>query len=119
MGRRRKTITELQSYLQDSNRDTRKRQNHYFRTILSVEKELQNILDQLIEIRHQKANNIQLENYRDYMFKKYERFDYSAKDCYELAESIRKYVVPLKDKILLEKKKNCKWIRFARGMYQL
>ena len=37
------------------------------------------------------------------MFKKYERFDYSAKDCYELAESIRKYVVPLKDKILLEK----------------
>ncbi len=38
------------------------------------------------------------------MFKKYERFDYSAKDCYELAESIRKYVVPLKDKILLEKK---------------
>ncbi len=39
------------------------------------------------------------------MFKKYERFDYSAKDCYELAESIRKYVVPLKDKILLEKKR--------------
>ena len=35
---------------------------------------------------------------------KYERFDYSAIDCYELAESIRKYVVPLKDKILLEKK---------------
>ncbi len=51
-----------------------------------------------------KAKNIQLENYRDYMFKKYERFDYSAKDCYELAESIRKYVVPLKDKILLEKR---------------
>ncbi|MEB9727928.1 M3 family oligoendopeptidase, partial [Bacillus cereus] len=71
---------------------------------LSVEKELQNILNQLIEIRHQKAKNIQLENYRDYMFKKYERFDYSAKDCYELAESIRKYVVPLKDKIMLEKK---------------
>ena len=36
---------------------------------LSVEKELQNILNQLIEIRHQKAKNIQLENYRDYMFK--------------------------------------------------
>ena len=35
---------------------------------------------------------------------KYERFDYSAIDCYELAESIRKYVVPLKDKIMLEKK---------------
>lgn len=100
-----KTITELQSYLQDSNRDTRKKAKTIIsEQFLSVEKELQNILNQLIEIRHQKAKNIQLENYRDYMFKKYERFDYSAIDCYELAESIRKYVVPLKDKILLEKK---------------
>ncbi|OJE08282.1 oligoendopeptidase F [Bacillus cereus] len=100
-----KTITELQSYLQDSNRDTRKKAKTIIsEQFLSVEKELQNILNQLIEIRHQKAKNIQLENYRDYMFKKYERFDYSAKDCYELAESIRKYVVPLKDKILLEQK---------------
>ncbi|MDA1564740.1 M3 family oligoendopeptidase [Bacillus cereus] len=100
-----KTITELQSYLQDSNRNTRKKAKTIIsKQFLSVEKELQNILNQLIEIRHQKAKNIQLENYRDYMFKKYERFDYSAKDCYELAESIRKYVVPLKDKILLEKK---------------
>lgn len=105
MGRRRKTITELQSYLQDSNRDIRKKAKTIIsEQFLSVEKELQNILNQLIEIRHQKAKNIQLENYRDYMFKKYERFDYSAIDCYELAESIRKYVVPLKDKILLEKK---------------
>ncbi|MFE5390571.1 M3 family oligoendopeptidase [Bacillus thuringiensis] len=100
-----KTITELQSYLQDSNRDTRKKAKTIIsEQFLSVEKELQNILNQLIEIRHQKAKNIQLENYRDYMFKKYECFDYSAIDCYELAESIRKYVVPLKDKILLEKK---------------
>ena len=38
------------------------------------------------------------------MFKKYERFDYSAIDCYELAESIRKYVVPLKDKIFAREK---------------
>ncbi|MGN4560917.1 M3 family oligoendopeptidase [Bacillus cereus group sp. MYBK5-2] len=100
-----KTITELQSYLQDSNRDIRKKAKTIIsEQFLSVEKELQNILNQLIEIRHQKAKNIQLENYRDYMFKKYERFDYSAIDCYELAESIRKYVVPLKDKILLEQK---------------
>ncbi|HDR6217877.1 M3 family oligoendopeptidase [Bacillus cereus] len=111
-----KTITELQSYLQDSNRDIRKKAKTIIsEQFLSVEKELQNILNQLIEIRHQKAKNIQLENYRDYMFKKYERFDYSAKDCYELAESIRKYVVPLKDKILLEKKEKlqvdtlCPW----------
>ncbi|PEW02801.1 oligoendopeptidase F [Bacillus cereus] len=100
-----KTTTELQSYLQDPNRDIRKKAKTIIsEKFLSVEKELQSILNRLIEIRHQKAKNIQLANYCDYMFKKYERFDYTAEDCYELAESIRKYVVPLKDKILQEKK---------------
>lgn len=55
-----------------------------------------------------KAKNIQLDNYRDYMFKKHERFDYTADDCYELAESVRKYVVPLIDNIFNEKKLNFK-----------
>lgn len=100
-----KTITELQSYLQDPNRDIRRKARTLIsEKFLSVEDKLQNILNELIVIRHEKAKNIQLDNYRDYMFKKYERFDYTAKDCYELAESIRKYVVPLKNKILLEKK---------------
>ncbi|HDR4424021.1 TPA: M3 family oligoendopeptidase [Bacillus cereus] len=100
-----KTITELQSYLQDPNRDIRKKAKTLIsETFLSVEDTLQNILNELIAIRHQKAKNIQLDNYRDYMFKKHERFDYTPEDCYELAESIRKYVVPLIDKIYNEKK---------------
>ncbi|CAM3951221.1 oligoendopeptidase F [Bacillus luti] len=99
-----KTITELQSYLQNPNRDIRKRAKTLIsEQYISVEKQLQQILNDLIKIRHQKALNVQLNNYRDYMFNKYERFDYTAEDCYELAESIRKYVIPLKDKILQEK----------------
>ncbi|HGH7177264.1 TPA: M3 family oligoendopeptidase [Bacillus wiedmannii] len=100
-----KTITELQSYLQNPNRDIRKKAKTLIsETFLSVEDKLQNILNELIVIRHQKAKNIQLDNYRDYMFKKHERFDYTPDDCYELAESIRKYVVPLIDKIFNKKK---------------
>ncbi|MBE5093813.1 oligoendopeptidase F [Bacillus cereus] len=100
-----KTITELQSYLQDSDRDIRKKAKTLIsEKFLSVEDKLQHILNELIVIRHQKAKNIQLDNYRDYMFKKHERFDYTPDDCYELAESIRKYVVPLIDKIFNEKK---------------
>ncbi|MGG0727964.1 M3 family oligoendopeptidase [Bacillus paramycoides] len=100
-----KTLTELQSHLQDPNRDIRKKAKRLIsEQFLSVEKDLQNILNKLVEIRHQKAKNIQLDNYRDYMFKKYERFDYTAEDCYELAESVRKYVVPLIDNIFNEKK---------------
>ncbi|OOZ84513.1 M3 family oligoendopeptidase [Bacillus cereus] len=100
-----KTITELQSYLQDPDRHIRKKAKTLIsETFLSVEDTLQHILNELIAIRHQKAQNIQLVNYRDYMFKKHERFDYTPDDCYELAESIRKYVVPLIDKIFNEKK---------------
>ncbi|PFV70445.1 oligoendopeptidase F [Bacillus sp. AFS059628] len=100
-----KTITELQSYLQDPDRHIRKKAKTLISsTFLSVEDTLQHILNELIAIRHQKAKNIQLDNYRDYMFKKHERFDYTPNDCYELAESIRKYVVPLIDKIFNEKK---------------
>ncbi|MED0876659.1 M3 family oligoendopeptidase [Bacillus mobilis] len=100
-----KTITELQSYLQDPDRNIRKKAKTLIsETFLSVEDSLQNILNELIAIRHQKAKNIQLDNYRDYMFKRHERFDYTPDDCYELAESIRKYVVPLIDKIFNEKK---------------
>ncbi|WP_226545317.1 M3 family oligoendopeptidase [Bacillus thuringiensis] len=100
-----KTITELQSYLQDPDRHIRKKAKTLIsEKFLSVEDNLQNILNELIVIRHQKAKNIQLHNYRDYMFKKHERFDYTPEDCYELAESIRKYVVPLIDKIFNEKK---------------
>ncbi|TXR58628.1 M3 family oligoendopeptidase [Bacillus sp. AY18-3] len=100
-----KTITELQSYLQDPNRNIRKKAKTLIsEKFLSVEDKLQHILNELIVIRHEKAKNIQLHNYRDYMFKKHERFDYTPEDCYELAESIRKHVVPLQNKILLEKK---------------
>lgn len=100
-----KTITELQSYLQDPDRHIRKKAKTLIsEKFLSVEDTLQNILNELIVIRHQKAKNIHLDNYRDYMFKKHERFDYTAEDCYELAESIRKHVVPLIDKIFHEKK---------------
>ncbi|HHY0836373.1 MULTISPECIES: M3 family oligoendopeptidase [Bacillus] len=100
-----KTVTELQSYLQDPDRHIRKKAKTLISaTFLSVEDTLQHILNELIAIRHQKAKNIQLDNYRDYMFKKHERFDYTPDDCYELAESIRKYVVPLIDKIFNEKK---------------
>ncbi|HFK1458566.1 TPA: M3 family oligoendopeptidase [Bacillus cereus] len=100
-----KTITELQSYLQDSDHHIRKKAKTLIsETFLSVEDKLQHILNELIVIRDQKAKNIQLHNYRDYMFKKHERFDYTPEDCYELAESIRKYVVPLIDKIYNKKK---------------
>ncbi|MFC0472314.1 M3 family oligoendopeptidase [Halalkalibacter kiskunsagensis] len=97
------TISELAPYIQDPDRKTRKKAVTLIsEAILSKETILQQIMDELIVIRHQKAKNAGLANYRDYMFKKYERFDYSPQDCQQLADSIRKYVKPLKEKLQKE-----------------
>ncbi|PEY40336.1 oligoendopeptidase F [Bacillus cereus] len=100
------SLSELSVYLQNQNRNVRqKAMTAISEKFLSVENEIQEILNQLIVIRTKKARNVGLTNYRDYMFKKYERFDYTAEQCNQFAESIRKYVVPLQEKIHKELQK--------------
>jgi oligoendopeptidase F len=70
-----------------------------------VKSDLQEIMNQLLSIRVKKAKNSNLPNYRDYMFKKYERFDYTPEDCKQLAYSIRSHVLPLAKQIQEQKKK--------------
>ncbi|KHF38917.1 M3 family oligoendopeptidase [Halalkalibacter okhensis] len=94
------TLSELSPYIQDSDRDTRQKAlTLLYEAIQSKETDLQQIMNELIVLRQQKAQNAGLPNFRDYMFKKYERFDYTPEDCNVLAESIRKYVKPLKEKL--------------------
>ncbi|MBP3950430.1 M3 family oligoendopeptidase [Bacillus suaedae] len=94
------TLSQLSPYLQDSNRDIRKQALTLMaESFIEKENELQDIMDQLIAIRQQKAENAGLDNYRDYMFKKYERFDYTPADCKRLAEAIQTHVKPLKEKL--------------------
>ncbi|WP_456278703.1 M3 family oligoendopeptidase [Bacillus sp. AK128] len=100
-----KTIPELFPYLEDPKRETRKEAfEKIFTSLISVEDDLQEIMNELMEIRKKKASNSELSNYRDFMFKKYERFDYTAEDCKVLAESIREHVLPVVKRIEEKKK---------------
>lgn len=65
---------------------------------------LDSLFDSLIAIRHNIATNAGFENYRDYKFKSMGRFDYAAKDCFNMHDSIQTEVVPLLN-VLAEKKK--------------
>ncbi|MFD1738075.1 M3 family oligoendopeptidase [Bacillus salitolerans] len=95
-----KTIPELFPYLENPNREVRKSAfDKLFTALTSVENELQDIMNEMMKIRKKKAANSDLENYRDYMFMKYERFDYTPEDCKRLAESIRQHVLPVAKKI--------------------
>ncbi|UFJ43199.1 M3 family oligoendopeptidase [Brevibacillus humidisoli] len=95
-----KTLHQMQNYLQDPDRAVREKAWGLVQeSCLSVKDKLQDIMDELVQIRHQKAVNAGLANFRDYMFKKYERFSYTPEDCHRLAEAIHKYVVPIKEEI--------------------
>ncbi|MCE7793654.1 M3 family oligoendopeptidase [Salipaludibacillus sp. CUR1] len=95
-----KTLSEISPFTQVSDRPTRKKAvKKAAEAFISIEPELQKIMDELVQLRQKKAENANLENYRDYMFKKYERFDYTPDDCKKLAEAVRKHVTPLKEKI--------------------
>ncbi|WLR58673.1 M3 family oligoendopeptidase [Guptibacillus hwajinpoensis] len=95
-----KTLSEMFLMMQDGDREVRKSaMEEIFTTLLTKKDDLQEIMDELIQLRQKKAENVNLDNYRDYMFKKYERFDYTPDDCKSLAEAVRKHVVPLKEKL--------------------
>lgn len=95
-----KTLQQMYNYLQVADRSVREKAWRQMQNAcLAVKEPLQQIMDELLEIRHQKALHVGLSNYRDYMFKKYERFSYTPDDCHRLAEAVHRYVVPLKEEI--------------------
>jgi oligoendopeptidase F len=59
------------------------------------ERELNELFDRLIVLRNKVALNAGFNNYRDYKFEDLGRFDYTAKDCFDFQEAIRKNIVPL------------------------
>jgi oligoendopeptidase F len=58
-----------------------------------VKPEIDEIMNELVRLRHQMAINSGFENYRDYMFTLKNR-EYSIQDCYNFHESVEKHVVP-------------------------
>lgn len=95
-----KTLQQMAEFQKDADREIREKswklvQNRR----LEDSKELDNIFDKLTAIRHKKALNTDMSNYRDYMFKALERFSYTPEDCEKFHKSVLKYVVPVATKI--------------------
>jgi oligoendopeptidase F len=53
------------------------------------------LFDQLLALRHQVALKAGFENFRDYAFAAYGRFDYTAADCFKFHQAVAKAVVPV------------------------
>ena len=62
---------------------------------LQDEKALDDLFDELIDLRQQIAKNAGFDNYRDYMFAAMGRFDYTPKDCFSFHDAIAQEIVPI------------------------
>ena len=65
---------------------------------------LNDLYSKLVEKRDKVAKNAGFENYRDYKFVEMGRFDYAKEDCFQFHEAVKLHVLPLVEKINLNKK---------------
>lgn len=66
---------------------------------------LEDIFDRLFKLRHQMAANAGLRDFRDYMFKAKERFDYTPQGCVAFHDAIESAVVPVMRAMLARRKR--------------
>lgn len=69
---------------------------------------LNDLYSKLIEKRDAVAKNAGFENFRDYKFVEMGRFDYTKEDCFQFHESVKLHVLPLVEKINIQKKEKLK-----------
>jgi oligoendopeptidase F len=91
-----RTLQQMGRFLEELDRGVREKT-----WLLSEQRRLKDrdaldqIYDQLIALRQKIAQNAGFDNYRDYIFRKKERFDYTPEDCFHYHEAVEKYIVPL------------------------
>lgn len=66
---------------------------------------LDGLYSELIEKRHELAQNAGFENFRDYKFQSLGRFDYTKEDCFNFHMAIKQQIVPIVKEIQLERLK--------------
>ncbi|MVN92353.1 M3 family oligoendopeptidase [Mucilaginibacter aquatilis] len=90
------TLEQAGAILKDTDRT--KRQEAWEKITgrrLQDKKQLNELFDLLLVLRHKVALNANFENFRDYMFQALGRFDYTPQDCYDFHAAIETEIVPI------------------------
>lgn len=89
-----KPLPFIESQLNNLDRAVREKAYHIkMEAYRKIKPDMDAIMDELVQLRHQIALNAGFENYRDYMFIVKNR-EYSIQDCYDLQENVEKYIIP-------------------------
>jgi oligoendopeptidase F len=103
------TLQQASKFLHEHDRNLRE---EVWRKIQERRKQdkdaLNDLYSKLVEKRDKVAKNAGFENYRDYKFVEMGRFDYTKEDCFQFHEAVKLHVLPLVEKINLNKKEKLK-----------
>jgi len=92
---REQTLQQMARYLEEPDRQVRE---HTWRLAADRFREdtarLDELFEQMVALRHRIAVQADCGDYRNYMFKRYQRCDYSIEDCLTFHQAIERVVVP-------------------------
>ncbi len=92
----RKTIPQLQPYMQSGDRTERERAFLLgARAYVARRDELEDFFDRAYSLRQEVARAAGFANYRDYAFAAKYRFDYTPEDCVRFHDAVERAIVPV------------------------
>jgi len=101
----KQTVHKVKALLEETDRELR------HKAFMASEKPhladvdaLNDLYDDMLNLRRTIARNAGFDNYRDYMFRSYGRFDYTPEDCFAFHAAIKEHVVPLVTEIMEQRK---------------
>lgn len=99
------TLQKAANFLKKTDRNIRKEVYTLINERRLQDKDkLNDLLTELISIRHKIAENVGFKNFRDYKFEALHRFDYNVDDCITFQNSIKETVTPIVDAIYRRRK---------------
>lgn len=93
---REQTLQQMAKYLEEPDRDLRQQVWELVaKRRLQDQDRLEDLYDQLLALRKQIATNAGFADYRDYIFRRRRRFDYTPQDCLSFHDAVERTVLPL------------------------
>ncbi len=93
---RERTLPQMARYLEETDRALRQQAWEAVTARRLRERErLDEIFDELVQLRDRMARNADCADYREYAFRSYHRFDYGPEECLRFHEAVEREVMPL------------------------
>jgi oligoendopeptidase F len=104
-----KTLVQMGRYLEEPDRPLRQEAWELVakRRLQEADK-FDDIFDEQIKLRSQIAKNAGFGNYRDYIFRRMGRFDYTPEDCMKFHDAVEKEIVPIARELQAQRRQQLK-----------